>query len=167
MRCKVFYPTPKQRAATARYATLLNWGAKHTTGEYLTFLCSDDYYMPDRLERMVAVLDARASVCYGAQRLIGDTEGIRHTRGELAKASNVVDLNSVMLTRAVFDAVDGFDDGPELWRTADARLWDKLTDAGYLFVPVPGGPTDVKRYRQQSVDARVIRGENPWLPSPS
>jgi hypothetical protein len=51
-----------------------------------------------------------------------------------------------------------------MWREADAHFWNRLTDAGYVFVPVddPERPTDCKRYRDGGIDARVIRGETPW-----
>lgn len=159
-------PTPAQRAASVRYATLINWGAAHTTGEYITYLSGDDYYLPDRLERMVAKLDASGRhVVYGAQQMIGDTVGIRETDGILTDAYHRVDLNSVMHTRSSFVEVGGWQDmpaTPELWRCADGHFWRRLTGAGYVFVPVPGGPTDVKRYRGDSVDERVKAGLTAW-----
>ncbi|HEY1740014.1 MAG TPA: hypothetical protein VGI86_14965, partial [Acidimicrobiia bacterium] len=78
-----------------------------------------------------------------------------------------VDLNSVMLTRGAFDEVGGFPDTPatpQMWREADARFWRRLTvDAGHTFVPVPGGPTDCKRYRSEGIDERVKAGLTPWV----
>lgn len=160
-----FDPSLEERAATARYATLLNRAAELAAGEYLTFLCSDDYYVRDRLERMVAKLDAGASVVYGRQQLV-DRDGFTfgyHVGGErLTDAFHKVDLNSVMLRRSVFDEVGGFPDDASLWRDADAHLWRKLTDAGYVFEPIEGLPSDVKRYRADGVDERVKAGLTPW-----
>jgi spore maturation protein CgeD len=165
-----FSPTPAERAATVRYATLLNWGAEHSAGDYLTFLCGDDHFMPDRLERMVAKIEEGHDVVYGPQLMLDESGrewGTRPVLGTLDEAYHKVDLNSVMVTRDAFDAVGGFPDRPatpQLWREADAHFWRRLTDAGYRFVPVAGDePTDCKTYREQSVDARVIRGETPWL----
>lgn len=170
LRLEVFEPTPEDRAQTVRYATLLNWGAAHTTGKYLTFLCGDDYFMPDRLARMVAKIEENHDVVYGPQLMLDESGrelGTRPVLGTLDDAYHVVDLNSVMVTRDAFDAVGGFPDRPatpQLWREADAHFWRRLTDAGYRFVPVDGDePTDVKVYRSDSVDARVIRGETPWV----
>ena len=162
------HPSLEERAASVRYATLINRGVRASSGEYITYLSGDDYYLPDRLERMVALLDEPRTirhVVYGAQRMIGDTEGIRHTRGILMDAYGLVDLNSVMHTRSSFDGVGGWTDTPPtpmLWRCADGVMWRKLGLAGYPFVPVPGGPTDVKRYRPDSVDQRIIAGLNAW-----
>ena len=160
--------TEAERRESVRYATLINLWATFG-GDYLTFLCGDDFYLPDRLERMVAKLDEGADVVYGAQRMVRDGVefGVRSCQGVLDNAYHKVDLNSVMLTHRAFDAVGGFPDTPptaQMWREADAHFWNRLTDAGYVFVPVddPERPTDVKRYRDEGIDARVIRGETPW-----
>lgn len=163
-----WFTTPEwARRRNCRYAWLINFAVKlHATGEYLTYLCGDDYFLPDRLERMVATLDEGHDVVYGAQRLIDETGndmGTRRCDGVLTDAFERVDLNSVMHTRASFDKAGGWDDSTKIWRNADAHMWRRLTDAGYVFVPVPGGPTDVKRYRADSVDARVIAGLTPWV----
>ena len=161
--------TDAERAETVRYATIINRCAA-LGADYLTFLCGDDFYYPDRLERMVAKLDLGLDVVYGAQRLLhedGTEFGVRSCQGVLANAYHQVDLNSVMLTRTAFEAVGGFPDTPptaQMWREADAHFWNRLTGVGYVFVPVddPERPTDCKRYRSDSVDMRVRRGETPW-----
>jgi len=165
-----FHPSLEERAATVRYATLLNWGAVRAEGKYLTFLSGDDYYLPDRLERMVAKIQQAGSVVYGPQLMLdesGQSLGIRRAAGVLRDARCKVDLNSVLMTRKAFEHVGGFPDRPAtplLWRQADTGLWGRLTDAGYWFVPVDGPePTDCKTFRIQGVDARVLRGETPWV----
>ena len=161
-----FDPSEEERAASARYATLFNWGAAHTYGKYITYLCGDDFYEPNRLARMVQTAEQTdAAVVYGAQRLLtadGVETGCRATRGVLTAAAGLVDLNSVLHTRTSFDKVRGWPDANRLWRTADGHMWDRLTDAGYVFTPVEGEPTDSKHYRPDSVDQRCIRGETPW-----
>lgn len=168
-----FFPTPLERRATARYATLINWGAAHSDGEYITYLTDDDWYLPDRLERMVHVLAHSVDlasecpvpqVCYGKQELWenGVQTGIRGQYGVLKTASYLVDHNSVMHTRHAFDTVGGWDDSPELWRTADAAFWNRLTDHGFWFYPVEGGPTDAHRFHEHQLDNKVIAGVDPW-----
>jgi glycosyltransferase involved in cell wall biosynthesis len=169
--------TEDERRQSVRYATIFNLCAEIAEGA-LTFLCGDDFYYPDRLERMVAKLAEGNDVVYGAQRLVpmpgeyGErvlhgTEAIRHCQGVLTDAYHKVDLNSVMVTHTAFDMAGGFPDRPptpQMWREADALFWRRLTFTGYVFFPVddPERPTDAKRYRNDSVDARVIRGETPW-----
>jgi spore maturation protein CgeD len=160
----VFRPTLVERKATCRYATLINWGAAHTTGEYITYLCDDDWYLPSRLERMVALLETGKDVVYGAQEMWEDGRlfGVRPASAVLANANSRVDQNSVMHTRRAFDAVGGWDDRAMVWRFADAFFWDRLTSAGYLFHPVPLSPTDAKLYHEECIDRRMRRGETPW-----
>jgi glycosyltransferase involved in cell wall biosynthesis len=164
-----FDTTSAEREQSVRYATLLNWGAEVTQGDYLTFLCGDDFYYSHRLGTMVDKIEEGHDVVYGSQRLLrenGDWFHVRTATQVLTSAYHQVDLNSVMVTRRAFDKVGGFpaEPSPTAWREADALFWNRLTDAGYLFVPVAlqEGCTDAKRYRNESVDARVIRGETPW-----
>lgn len=161
-------PSEEGRRASCRYASLINLAAQSARGEYVTYLAGDDWFMPTRLERMVLELGQfpPREVVYGSQHLYN--EGIdfpfatRWAYGRLENAFELVDLNSVMHTMESFRKVGGWPDSPDIWRNADAHMWNRLTGAGYAFWPVPGEPTDCKRYREQSVDARVIRGETPW-----
>ena len=154
-----------EREASCRYATLINEGAAATDSDYLTYLCGDDEYLPDRFERMLARLAEGHDVVYGPQVLQRDGVqfGLRSTYGVLSSAYEAVDLNSVMQTRESFECVGGFPTARSLWRNADAHMWNRLTDAGYRFVPVDGDePTDIKNFRREGVDDRVIAGLTPW-----
>lgn len=141
---------PGERRERVRYAAQANTGLAIAAGEYVTYLCDDDWYYPDRLERMVAVLDDPGrTVCYGSQHLAngaGDITGTRPAHGVLNKASGIVDHSSVMHTAAAGRQVGGWPDDPGMWNMADAYFWDRLTQAGHVFYPVPGGPTDAHRY---------------------
>ena len=169
-----FRPTEEERRASVRYAELINWGAAHSEGEALTFLTDDDWFLPTRLERMVARLSAadRPPVVYGAQRL-WDLDGgvrlphdppLRRTNGVLADAFHRVDHNSVMVRRDAFEEVGGFPTDPSLWRDADAHFWRRLTAAGHLFHPVDDTqePTDAHLFHDDTVDMRVRHGLDPW-----
>lgn len=163
--CARFAPTEAERHRSVRYATNFNHGVAQTTGEYLTFLCGDDYYMPDRLERMVRCLDGGAHIAYGPQLLLGNDGEHRGLRGAslvLGDAFHRVDLNSVMLRRSAFIEVGGFPTDPSLWKDADGHLWRRLTQCGHVFTPTGGGPTDAKRYRANSVSDNVLAGRLPW-----
>lgn len=158
-----FAPSRDERRASCRYATLINWGIDRTLGDYITYLCGDDFYFPDRFERMVAKMsEPDVSVVYGSQEMRGETTGLRSTQGVLDNAFHRVDLNSVMHTREAFELAGGWDDDPGLWRDADGHFWNRLCDAGFRFHPVDGGPTDCKTYRATGVDQLVIAGKEPW-----
>jgi spore maturation protein CgeD len=142
---------PEERGQRVRYAAQINTGLKFAAGKYVTYLCDDDWYYPDRLERMTAVLEGRnpATVCYGSQHMInaaGEIIGIRPAAGVLGKASGVVDHSSVMHRTETAALVGGWPDDRSLWNMADAYFWDRLTAAGHMFYPVPGPPTDAHLY---------------------
>lgn len=144
---------PEDRAAKVRYAVLANIGLALARGEYVTYLCDDDLYLPRRLEVMTARLDAGdCQVVYGSQRCErdGQVTFTRPAAGVLEKASMVVDHSSVMHTRAAGLAAGGWDEDPRHWKSADAAFWDRLTNAGHLFYPVPEF-TDVHRFHAGSV----------------
>lgn len=144
---------PGERAAKVRYAVLANIGLQLARGEYVTYLCDDDLYLPRRLEAMTARLDqGDCRVVYGSQRCERDGQVVmtRPAMSVLARASMVVDHSSVMHTRAAGLEVSGWDEDPAHWRSADAAFWDRLTNAGHLFYPVSEF-TDVHRFHAGSV----------------
>lgn len=162
-----FDPTPDERQATARYATNINHGASITDGHLLSYLAGDDYYMPTRLERMVAKIQEGYHVVYGPQLLLneyGQKLGLRQAIGRLDDAFHRVDYNSVVHTRESFEKAGGWDDDPVFWTDADGEFWNRLCRAGYRFVPVDGSddPTDAKHYRDTSVTMNVLAGRDPW-----
>lgn len=149
---------PGERAARVRYAVLANIGLALARGEYVTYLCDDDLYLPERLDMMVSRLDeGDCQVVYGSQRCErdGQLQFTRPAAAVLSKASCVVDHSSVMHTRAAGLAVGGWDEDPAHWRQADAAFWDRLTNAGHLFHPVYPF-TDVHRFHAGSVSEAGI-----------
>lgn len=148
---RVYKSSVADRGDRVRYAAQINTGLALAEGKYVTYLCDDDWYYPDRLERMTAVLEADgpAMVCYGAQDLAngaGEITGTRPAYGVLGKASGVVDHSSVMHTAQAGRDAGGWPEDRRHWNMADAVFWDRLTGAGHMFYPVPGGPTDVHCY---------------------
>ncbi|MBU6427623.1 MAG: hypothetical protein KGR26_01305, partial [Cyanobacteria bacterium REEB65] len=90
--------------------------------------------------------------------------GRRVADSVLASGRYRIDHNSVMVTRQAFSDAGGWDDDPSLWREGDAAFWDRLSAAGYEFVPVddPELSTDVHTYHENSVDMKVRSGREPW-----
>ena len=150
--------TPDERAARVRYAVLANIGLALARGEYVTYLCDDDLYLPRRLEVMTARLgQGDCQVVYGSQQVMRDGQQVmmRPAAAVLAKASMVVDHSSVMHTRQAAADAGGWDEDPAHWNHADAAFWDRLTAAGHLFYPVDE-VTDVHRFHAGSVSEAGI-----------
>ena len=152
------------RRSKVRYAVLANVGLKLAQGEYLTYLCDDDYYLPKRLERMVERLDQgdEAKAVYCSQRMLfdGKEAGCRTADMVLDDAFCVVDHSSVMHVTQIGRDVGGWDTDPQFWGIADAIFWRRLNRAGYKFYPIPE-VLDVHRYHGGSITTRVQSGKPP------
>lgn len=150
---------PADRAARVRYAVLANIGLALAAGHYITYLCDDDLYLPERLALMTARLDqGDCQVVYGSQKLVhadGSDAGTTMTRGILDDAWWIVDHSSAMHTKQAAVEAGGWDEDPQYWKHADAAFWRRLTSAGHRFYPVDEF-TDVHRYHEDSVTAAGI-----------
>jgi spore maturation protein CgeD len=152
-----------------RYAHNINYAFRLSHGQLITYLCDDDYYMPDRCGRMVDFLDSNPeiSVCYGRQAMVDDSTGTRQELGTrpspevVADAVCVVDHSSVMHRRKVFVEANGWNESYFTWRMGDAGFWRRVQKAGYQFHLVPGEYTDVHRYNELSVSYAIDHGIGP------
>ena len=140
-----------------RYASTINQTFPKTRGEYITYLCHDDLYLPWRLEAFAYVLDHNPDVhlVYGQQQMLIEQDGItrlagvRDTVGVTKQGAQQIDHSSVMHRRECFEKVGGWDEEAPM-RYGDAFFWTRLNKAGYAFHPLPA-PTDCHRYNPQSV----------------
>lgn len=138
--------SPEDRKKTTRYATMVNIGLKEAQGEYIAYLCDDDYFEPTKLELMVKYLDEHpeVSVVYGKQRIVQLVNGqevpyagiFREATEVKTNASCQVDHSSVMMRRNLVEKVGYWDDDPGWWGSADGVYWDKLNQAGFYFYPI-------------------------------
>jgi glycosyltransferase involved in cell wall biosynthesis len=148
----------ENRADVCRYAEQINTGLKLASGRCVTYLCDDDWYAPNRLEVMSAMLDAGPSigVVYGRQGTAdeaGNLTGYRDFEPVVTDAYCRVDHSSVMHTAEAGVKAGGWDDSPEHWRIADAVFWRRLHAAGYSFHRVPGDdPLDFHRFHGAGVN---------------
>lgn len=130
----------ENRLKTTRYATCINIALAEAKGEYITYLCDDDYYMPQRLEKMVGFLNANPDkgVVYGSQQIErnGEKAEIRKASAVLDNADCVVDHSSVMHRKVCAEMVGGWEDAPEHWGHGDGVFWKKLGDKGFKFYPI-------------------------------
>lgn len=157
----------ERKTTGCRYAVLINEAIKTIDGEFITYLTDDDYFLPNRLEKMIEKFNStpEASIVYGCQRkLYIDTEGktireeIRSASGILDSAAFCVDHNSVMHRVSCFEKTGPW--GTEDLRCGDAAFWRKLNANGYKFYPIPE-ILDVKRYHPYTISDKLDRGEEP------
>jgi len=112
-----------------------NAGARIARGRYLTFLDSDDFWEPEKLQKQLAFLAANPGVrvCHTRERwLRGGREvsqaGQRHRRsGDIfsdALKKCIIGPSTVMLERTLFDELGGFREDLEI--AEDYELWLRL-----------------------------------------
>lgn len=143
-----------------RFARSINSAFQYAKGDFITYLCHDDLYLPWRLEMMVryfktAPLGA-ADVCFGWQRLMDEVNGEMHLAGEgftrqgnPEQPAGTVDHSSVMHRRECFEKAGGWDEEAPM-RYGDAYFWARLQAAGYKFHCIPE-VLDAHRFNPHSV----------------
>ena len=133
------------RLKTTRYATMINLGLKVATGEFISYCCDDDFFEPEKFERMTSYFDAspHAEVVYGTQRCVEQkkdgeliTTGLRPATSETLNASCSVDHSSVMHRKSLIDRYGAWEDDASNWGSGDAAFWRKLNDHGVVFYPI-------------------------------
>lgn len=135
-----------KRAEVCRYARMINYGLKIATGDYIAYLCDDDFFMPRKLEVCANTLDSKPEimVAYCKQKLIYVDENNIPT-GEVSQrfadrildeAAFSVDHSSVVHRREVYDLVGPWGDEQCYWNAADAEYWTRINNKGIVFHPI-------------------------------
>ena len=125
-----------------------NQGVRESSSEFIAFLDTGDFWEPDKLEAQLEVFAANSDydLVFCGARFVSEldaSEYIRlpHTsqdwlRETLLHQPIVGSCSSVMMKRALFDELQGFDDSFEL--PEDRDLWVRAAQAGNIgFVARP------------------------------
>ena len=156
------------RFSRTGYAENINRALEQAQGEYITYLTCDDIFLPRRLERMVAHLDAHPEhmACYGMQRLVnlmpdGTTvpRGLRNEGAVVTAAACRLDHNQVMHRRECIKSfgIPVWPTNPEVIGMADAVFFDKFRVAGWPFYRIDGDElTDEHRFHRVSIQGGGI-----------
>lgn len=147
----------EDRMKEARYAVQANYGLTIANGEFISYCCDDDLYMPQRLEKMVELLNSKpeAQVVCGYQDTINLETGVRGERrypAVINQAAYVVDHSSVMHRASLIEKVGNWPTHD--LRAADATFWKKINDAGYPFYVVPE-VLDIHRFNVNSISYKL------------
>lgn len=151
-----------------------NLGIKHSAGELLAFLDSDDEWLPDKLSRQVALFDRTKGsyICHTDEIWLRHGRGVRQKNVHRKQGGRFFDRalerclispSSAMISRYLLDRVGWFDE--ELPAAEDYDLWLRITAFhDVTFVPEPlvikhGGHDDqlsqtvpaIDRFRIQAI----------------
>lgn len=97
-----------------------NEGVMTSTGEYITFLDDDDYYLSDKIKEQVNYIEATKSDVVLCHMQIVDSEGHIQNKKHIARCNNLADFiirgvaftPMILMTRTAIYDVEMFDDTP-------------------------------------------------------
>lgn len=135
------------------------WNAAVATahGDLIAFIGADDRWLPGKLAAQVAALDAdpHAAMAICKLRYFADgdyaAQGGVHAR-LLGQVYDALVLETLLVRRAVFDAIGGFDTAYAL--SADADWLTRAVERGHTVVSVPEVLVE-KRLHNDSLSNRV------------
>lgn len=166
LRNRTTRPFKAIRQENAGVSKTLNRGIAESSGAFIGLLASDDYYLPGKISRQVALLanggpdvalvHASALLDYQNGLALEDMTGSRTpARGrcfhELLMQEVRIIPPTVLFRRTAFDAIGGFD---EALAGEDLDFYLRLTAAGYL-VEYDSEPLVVKRVTAGSLGSRL------------
>jgi glycosyltransferase involved in cell wall biosynthesis len=134
---------PHSGVAAAR-----NDALARASGEFVSFLDSDDHWMPQKLERVAALIgrDSQADLIYHDVMMVArDGQRWRHSSGpspsdpyrRLLLETNFLATTAVTVRRSCVATAGGFDCNPDFEICEDYELWVRLARARAKFVYVP------------------------------
>lgn len=140
-----------------------NYGASRANGTYLAFLDDDDWWSPEKLEKQLGAFEGRPDyepgIAYTSRRIVdgnGVTKRLREATHEgwirdVLLRENVIGTTScVMIPKAVFEAVGGFD--PSLSARQDVDLFVRIAES-HRVVAV----TEALTVQQEHNEGRISR----------
>ncbi len=115
-----------------------NTGVKHSKGEYILFLDSDNKIRSDYIDKGIKILQKHndVGVVYGNASFFGESDKPRFITREFDRhavlANNYIDICSVVRKKA-WEEVGGFDENRMIMAHADWEFWIHLISKGWKF----------------------------------
>jgi glycosyltransferase involved in cell wall biosynthesis len=152
---------PEMRVSTVSIrhsgaAAARNDALARASGEFVSFVDSDDRWMPEKLEQVAALIgrDSQADLIYHDVTFIArDGRRRRDSSGpppsdpyrRLLLGSNFLPTTAVTVRRSCVAIAGGFDCNPDFEICEDYELWLRLARAGATFAHIPAVLAEIVR----------------------
>ena len=127
----------KTNCATAR-----NTGIRFCKGQYITFLDSDDYFLPERLEKQVAFMEDNTDLdwCWSYLKVISDiNEPVTiHKTSPLSTTDGMQGVQTMIIRKSYLNNVferDGYYFDPSMSQVDDGDLTMRIRHGKYAELP--------------------------------
>ena len=126
-----------------------NLGVKHASGEYISFLDSDDWWLPQKLEESIKYLELGADIVYHDLFYVTSLERnyhFRRTRGrnlkspvfyDLIKNGNTLPNSSVVVKKVFLEAINYLSEDQEMIGSEDYDAWLRIAKKTEKFLRIP------------------------------
>lgn len=129
-------------------ASALNLGIRHANGDYIAWLSSDDYFLPDKLEKQIDfMLKKQLKISFSPFYIINERHEIIHEpiflkfynseqMKRVLKRQNFLNGSTAVIHKSIFEEVGYFNEA--LLYTQDYEYWlrvSKQFEIGYFEVP--------------------------------
>lgn len=171
--------SPCEKRQLCTFGRLLNEGIKLTDSEYVTYINDCATYHPERCAQQIDYLEKHsyADAVWGQQEMIFyDEDGCVMRRREASPTpeivinrgadfvrriagGNFIDHSSVMERRANVTSQIGWSEDGEHWTNTDWYRWQQAANVGLRFDFVGAIVGEVKHVTDDSLGARMARGE--------
>jgi glycosyltransferase involved in cell wall biosynthesis len=120
-----------------------NFGAQKSSGQWLSFLDSDDWWEDNKLEKVFLKTNSETAVIYHSlkvENVIEKKDGYllgrrlkSNTYRDLLLNGNAIGLSSATVNKMVYDKVGGMNEAKELFGLEDYDLWLRIAKLGSKF----------------------------------